>query len=127
MTVTILIISHEEIGEALVQTATNAFEELPLPTTVVNVNRDCDPDKLISKLKNLLNNIKSDEGVLILTDLFGSTPSNIAKALRSGIDMKMVSGLNLPMLMRVMNYPDLSLSKLSEKAISGGRDGVISI
>ena len=127
MSVTLLIISHEEIGSALVQTATAAFEELPLPTTVVSVSRNCNPEDLIKKLKKLLSNIQSVDGVLILTDLFGSTPSNIAQALKSGINIKMVSGLNLPMLMRVMNYHDLSLDALSKKALSGGKDGVISL
>ena len=127
MTVSVLIISHEDIGAALTQTATKAFEELPLPTTVVNVSSDHDPEELLPKLKNLVKNIGSDDGVLILTDLYGSTPSNIAKALQSESNVRLVSGLNLPMLMRVMNYPNLPLDELTEKAVSGGRDGVVSI
>ncbi|MBN2690095.1 MAG: PTS fructose transporter subunit IIA [Gammaproteobacteria bacterium] len=126
MSVTVIIISHEDIGAALIQTATKAFEELPLPTTVVNVGNDDNPEDLIDKLRMLLQKICTDAGVLILTDLYGSTPSNIAKALQ-GTNTRMVSGLNLPMLIRVMNYPDLSLDELAEKAISGGKDGVISI
>ena len=125
MSISVLIISHEEIGNALIQTATKTFHELPLPTTVVNVESHTDPDVLLPKLQRLLKNIGKDEGILILTDLYGSTPSNIAKALQKEGNVRMVCGLNLPMLMKVMNYPDLSLDELTEKAISGGREGVI--
>ena len=124
MTISVLIISHEEIGNALIQTASKAFEELPLPTTVVNVDPNTDPEVLLPKLKRLIKNIGNPTGVLILTDLFGSTPDNIAKALQNGINARIVSGLNLPMLIKVMNYPNLTLDELAEKAIIGGREGV---
>ena len=68
----------------------------------------------------------SGDGVLVLTDLYGSTPSNIACKLRRHGHVRVVSGVNLPMLIRVLNYPDLDLDSLKEKALSGGRDGVLS-
>ncbi len=125
MSISILIISHEEIGSALVQTVTKTFHELPLPTTVVNVESNTDPEILLPKLQRLTENIGKNEGILILTDLYGATPSNIAQALKKAGNIRMICGLNLPMLMKVMNYPDLSLDELAEKAISGGREGVI--
>jgi len=125
MSISVLIISHEEIGNALVQTATKTFHELPLPTTVVNVESNADPDVLLPKLQRLIKNIGETDGILILTDLHGSTPSNIATALQKEGNVRMICGLNLPMLMKVMNYPDLSLDELAEKAISGGREGII--
>jgi PTS system mannose-specific IIA component len=125
MSISVLIISHEEIGNALVQTATKAFHELPLPTTVVNIESNTDPDDLLPKLQRLIKSIGETDGILILTDLYGSTPSNIATALQKEGNVRMVCGLNLPMLMKVMNYPDLSLDELAEKAISGGREGII--
>jgi PTS system mannose-specific IIA component len=125
MSISVLIISHEEIGNALVQTATKAFHELPLPTTVVNVEANTDPDDLLPKLQRLIKSIGETDGILILTDLYGSTTSNIATALQKEGNVRMVCGLNLPMLMKVMNYPDLSLDELAEKAIIGGREGII--
>lgn len=127
MSISILIISHEEIGSALVQTVTKTFHELPLPTTVVNVESNTDPEILLPKLQRLTENIGKNEGILILTDLYGATPSNIAQALKKAGNIRMICGLNLPMLMKVMNYPDLSLDELAEKAISGGREGVIEL
>jgi PTS system ascorbate-specific IIA component len=125
MSISVLIISHEEIGTALIQTAAKTFHELPLPTTVVNVESHTDPDVLLPKLQRLIKHIGEAEGILILTDLYGSTPSNIAKILKKEGNARMICGLNLPMLMKVMNYPNLSLDALAEKAISGGREGVI--
>ena len=127
MTVSILIISHENIGAALIETATKTFEELPIPTTVVNVEAGNDPALLVDKLKKLIAKIDNNEGILILTDLFGSTPSNIATELQKAANVKMVCGLNLPMVMKVMNYPELSLEELADKAVSGGKDGVIEV
>ena len=62
-------------------------------------------------------------GVLVLTDMYGATPSNIALRL-AGAKVRIVTGLNLPMLMRVLNYSQLGLDQLAEKAVSGGREGV---
>ena len=60
----------------------------------------------------------------VLTDMYGSTPSNIACRL-TGTHTKVVAGINLPMLIRVLNYPRLTLTELAEKALSGGRDGIM--
>jgi len=62
--------------------------------------------------------------VLVLTDLYGSTPSNIAQKLIAQRNVHVVSGLNLSMLIRILNYPQLPLLELSEKAVSGGKDGI---
>jgi PTS system ascorbate-specific IIA component len=64
-------------------------------------------------------------GVLILTDLYGSTPGNIAKNLLVDSGFKLVSGMNLPMLIRILNYPELDLEAMAEKAVSGGKDGIL--
>ena len=57
--------------------------------------------------------------------MFGATPSNIACRLRDEIDVRVVAGVNLPMLIRVLNYPRLHIDELVHKAISGGRDGIV--
>lgn len=124
--VNILIITHEEIGSALVHAAEAALGELPLPTTVITVGCHKDPEALITRLKNLIAQLDEEQGILVLTDLFGSTPSNIAAKLQPcGHAIRVVAGLNLPMLIRVMNYSCLDLNTLADKAISGGKDGVV--
>lgn len=125
MTVSILLITHDEVGNALVNTATNTLGELPLPTTVVTINHATDPEELLPKLERMATNIEHGQGLLILTDLYGSTPSNIATHLQKNSRVRVVAGLNLPMLIRVMNYPQLDVYALAEKALSGGKDGVV--
>jgi PTS system mannose-specific IIA component len=126
MSVSILIISHNEIGTALVNTVKITLgNQLPLPVATVELTDDADPDVLIPRLKNVVKALDQGDGVLILTDLYGSTPSNIAQHLQSNNKVLIVTGLNLPMLIRIMNYPQLPLDQLSEKALTGGQSGII--
>lgn len=126
MSIAVVIISHEGVGSALLKTLQTTFEqELPLPVSTVDIQLDCDPDCLVKQLQNFLKDLDTGEGVLLLTDLFGATPSNIAQALQEAHNVRLVTGLNLPMLIRVMNYPDLSLDELAEKAVEGGQTGII--
>ena len=125
MSVAILLITHQEIGDALLNTAQQTFGELPLPVTPVAVNYDVEPDMLVSKLTNFIQQLNDGDGVLVLTDMFGATPCNLAIALEKVSMVKVVSGLNLPMLIKVLNYPALDLEALAKKAVCGGKDGVI--
>ncbi len=124
MSVSVIIITHDKIGTALAQTATKVFGKLPLPTTLINIEANTDPEKLLPKLSKLVKHAGA-EGILILTDLFGSTPSNIARKLKNKSNIRIISGLNLPMLIRVMNYPKASLDELAKKALTGGRKGIV--
>lgn len=124
MTVKILLITHEDIGEALLNATTKTYGKLPIPTTVVAVNYSTDPDRILPKLQIIAAKSHPEEGILVLTDMFGATPCNLALALKQ-YNMRVISGLNLPMLIKTMNYPNLTLSELAEKAICGGRDGVV--
>ena len=126
MSVSILIICHDEIGTALLNTVKQTFGgDLPLSAATVELRYDADPDVLTPKLKTVLKALDQGDGVLILTDLYGSTPSNIAQNIQEFSRVRIVSGLNLPMLIRVMNYPQLELYQLAEKALTGGQCGII--
>lgn len=124
MSVGVLIISHDGIGPALLGTATLMLNDCPLQTKLLTVSRDCDPDQLTEDAVEQIEALDAGEGVLVLTDLYGSTPCNIARKLTSKKHVHVVSGLNLSMLIRVFNYPKLTLEELSEKAVSGGKDGI---
>lgn len=124
MSVGVLIISHDGIGPALLGTATLMLGGCPLQTKLLTSSRDCDSDQLMDDANEQIKILETGEGVLILTDLYGSTPCNVAQKLVTNKLVHVVSGLNLSMLIRVMNYPKLSLEELSEKAISGGKDGI---
>ena len=126
MSVHILLISHQDIATAFVKTARATYgNQLPLPIHITEVPAETDPDALIPKLQQLTDNLDDGGGVLILTDLFGSTPSNIAQALQDIDNVRIVTGLNLPMLLRVLNYPQCSLEELTKKAKQAGKSGIV--
>lgn len=126
MAVTVLLITHEEIGTALLQAAEKTLGELPLESTVISVKENTDPDELLPRLKQFIAQTDMGNGLLILTDLYGSTPSNIALSLQNDHNIRVISGLNLPMIIKIMNYAHLPLLELAQKAISGGKQGVVS-
>ena len=125
MSVGLLIITHEHIGGELLRTANSMLGQCPLVTQLLEVAQDIDPERLIQQGQNLVTELNHGQGVLVLTDAYGSTPSNIANRLCDCTSTQVVSGINLPMLIRVLNYPALSLDELTEKAVSGGRDGIL--
>ena len=120
MTVGILIVSHNQIGAELINTARQMLSSSPLPTQVISIEINDKPDAIKPLLDDALIRLDQGNGILILTDMFGSTPSNIACAVSERDNVRIISGLNLPMLIRVLNYPNLSLNDLENKAISGG-------
>lgn len=127
MSVGLLIISHSGIGPSLLGTTSHMLNGCPLNARLLTASRESEPEDLMANAQELLDLLDDGNGVLILTDLYGSTPSNIARQLNQQHDVRIISGLNLPMLVRVMNYPALDLDALAEKAVSGGRDGVFMV
>lgn len=121
----LLIITHNNIGTELVKTATAMLGMCPIMTQVLTVMPSSDPDVVLSAARRYLLDLNQGEGVLVLTDMYGSTPSNIATHLVDENQVKVIAGINLPMLVRVLNYPQLGLHELAEKASSGGRDGIL--
>lgn len=124
MTVGLLMITHYELGSSLLKTATKMLGACPLPAEALAVVENSDLELLEAQARQMLRNLDRGQGVLVLTDLYGSTPANIATRLQDK-RTAVVSGINLPMLVRVLNYPQLDLQALSQKALSGGRDGVV--
>jgi mannose PTS system EIIA component len=124
MTTGLLIISHESIGTALVDTASLMLEMCPMALELLPVTPGCTQEPLYEKAMAAVRRLDHGAGVLVLTDMYGSTPSNVANLLAREANVRVVAGLNLPMLVRVFNYPGLSLEELAQKATSGGRDGI---
>ncbi len=125
MSVGLLVIAHAQLGNALVETAIGTLENCPLEVRVLGIPRDGDPEELGHQAEGIIHEIDRGDGVLVLTDMYGSTPGNIACRLLHEPRVNVVAGINLPMIIRVFNYACLDLEALTEKAISGGRDGVV--
>ncbi|AHK78218.1 PTS fructose transporter subunit IIA [Ectothiorhodospira haloalkaliphila] len=125
MSVGLMIITHNHIGEDLLNTARSMMGTIPLETYCLAVSQSGDPDILLGKAIDAYHRLHQGDGVLVLTDMYGSTPSNIANRLTQQPKVQVIAGLNLPMLVRVLNYPTLRLHELVNKAISGGHDGIL--
>ena len=126
MAVGILLVTHEGIGSSLLAVATRLLRQLPLKSEAFEIPFDADPDALLPQASAALRRVDGGQGVLVLTDLYGATPSNLAARLaRIGTPVRRVSALSLPMLLRVMNYSELDLDELPAVAAAGARNGVI--
>ena len=127
MAVGILLVTHSGIGSALVAIAGGMLRgNVPLKLEAFEVPFDADPDTLLPQASAAMRRVDGGDGVLILTDLYGASPSNLAAKLsRLGTPARRVSALNLPMLMRVMNYAELPLEELPAVAAAGARNEVI--
>lgn len=124
MSVGLLLITHGEIGTAIHNAAISVLGSSTLRTEILAVNNGDNPDDINARALALATRLDTGDGVLVLTDMYGSTPSNIACRL-NGLNVMVLSGLNLPMLIRILNYPAESLSELAGKALDAGLAGTI--
>ena len=126
MSVGILLLTHEAMGEALIVTARHILGRVPLALAACAIPPGSDIEAGLRNAATQVRELDSGAGVLVLTDIYGATPSNIAEKLPAlGLEIRRVSGLNLPMLLRVLNYAEQPLLELAQTAASGGRSGIL--
>ena len=125
MGVGILLVTHGKLGHFMLDCMRDMIGELPVPSDVLEVRRVQAHEVLINQGSKMIERLDSGAGVLLLTDAFGSTPSNIANKLSAIHGSPVVSGLNLPMLVRVFNYPRAAVDELAKLAVEGGQRGII--
>ena len=123
----ILIISHGDLGNSLINCANHIMGRRPEHLVHLGVTIQDDPDVIILNALELLKQLDCGDGVLILSDICGATPCNIATELVNPGKVECLSGVNLSMLIRALTYRDKSLESLVEKALSGGKEGVMRI
>lgn len=121
----ILIIAHGNLGESLIHCATHVMGHRPAQLEYLAISSHDAPDVMLPKAQALAATLNSGKGVLVLSDIYGATPCNIVTRLLQADQIEGVAGVNLPMLVRVLNYRHEGLHACIEKAISGGRDGVV--
>ena len=121
----ILIVSHGAFGESLIHSASHVLGKRPLFLRQLGVTVHDDPEAILPVGEDLIRFLDQGQGVLVLTDIYGATPSNVAaKLLRPG-RVEGVAGVNLPMLIRALTYRDEPLASVMEKALSGSIEGVM--
>jgi PTS system ascorbate-specific IIA component len=121
----ILIVAHGAFGEALIHSASHVLGKRPQRVRQVGVTVHDDPEAILPQAKDLVRQLDEGDGVLVLTDIFGATPGNIAARLIVPGRVEGVSGVNLPMLIRALTYREQGLARAVEKALSGGTEGVL--
>jgi PTS system ascorbate-specific IIA component len=121
----ILIVSHGAFGEALIHCASHVLGKRPLRVSQLGVTVHDDPEAILPQAQELVRQLDGGEGVLVLTDLLGATPSNIATRLLEPGRVEGVAGVGLPMLIRALTYREEPLATVAAKALSGGREGVV--
>jgi len=123
----ILIISHGTLGESLIHCASHVLNKRPPQVKQLGITAQDDPFRLLPQAQALVKELDDGDGVLILSDIFGGSPANIAAKLIVPGHVEGVAGVSLPMLIRVLTYRDKPLQTAVVKAISGGCDGVVRI
>jgi mannose PTS system EIIA component len=123
----ILIVAHGSLGESLIYCANHVMGHHPPHLMSLGVSLHDDPNKVLPRVQEMIKQLDQGDGVLILADMYGATPSNIVCRLLIPGKIEGVSGVNLPMLIRALTYRDEPLQIVVGKAISGGLEGVLHV
>ena len=123
----ILLITHGSYGEALVQNACHVLNKRPIQLNQLGVSAQYDPLDLLPLAREMLKLVDNGKGVLVMTDIFGASPANLASKLLEPGRIEGIAGVNLPMLLRALTYRERGMETLLTRAIAGGRDGVLNM
>jgi len=121
----ILIVSHGTLGESLIHSASHVLGKRPLFLRQLGVTVHDDPEAILPVAEDLIRFLDQGQGVLVLTDIYGATPSNIAAQLLRPGRVEGLAGVNLPMLIRALTYRDEPLEVALEKSLSGAGEGIL--
>lgn len=121
----ILIVSHGAFGESLIHCASHVLGKRPLYLRQLGVTVHDDPDAILPVAQDLIRFLDQGAGVLVLTDIYGATPSNIAARILEPARVEGIAGVNLPMLIRALQYREEPLATVRDKAFRGSCEGVV--
>ncbi|MCB1979451.1 MAG: PTS fructose transporter subunit IIA [Burkholderiaceae bacterium] len=127
MNTLIFLIAHEPLASALRECALHVFADCASDLCALDVQADAPPDQTLERARDLLQDC-GKRPVLVLTDLFGATPCNVARRLAEALaHARLVTGVNLPMLLRAVSYRAETLDLLVQRAVVGGTQGVMQV
>jgi PTS system mannose-specific IIA component len=125
----ILLIAHAPLANALRQCALHVFPDCEATVAAIDVQPNLSPDETLATARialQQLGHLPQVKGVLVLADIFGATPSNVAQKLVDGVHSRLITGVNLPML-RSVSYRHEPLEALVSRAVIGGTQGVMQV
>jgi PTS system ascorbate-specific IIA component len=123
----VLIIAHENLGESLIRCVSHVLGGRPPKFDALSVMSHDDAFNLFPQAKKMVSALDDGEGVLVVSDIYGATPCNLACKLIERGRVEVVAGVSLPMLVRAFTYRDRGMAVMVSKAVSGGRDGVLHV
>lgn len=126
----IFIIAHVPLASALRACVLHVFPEAHAHIVAFDVQPNLSADETLAGAAIMLDQTAKatgNSGTLMLTDIFGATPCNVAMKLMDGLSCKLIAGVNLPMLMRAMTYRHETLDTLVSRAAAGGIQGVMPV
>jgi PTS system mannose-specific IIA component len=126
----ILIIAHAPLAHALRQCALHVFPDCDQQLAAIDVQPNLPPEESLAMARiamDQLSRLPGVQGVLVLTDIFGATPSNVAQKMVDGVKSRLITGVNLPMLLRAVSYRSEPLDALVSRAVIGGTQGVMQV
>jgi PTS system ascorbate-specific IIA component len=126
MSNTIFIIAHAPLANALRDCAMHVYPECAHEVIALDVQPDAQPEETLRLANQALENVLL-EGLLVLTDIFGATPANVAQKVVGSRRAKLIAGANVPMLFRAVSYRHESLDDLVARALAGGTQGVMQV
>lgn len=122
----LLIIAHAPLASSLKAVAEHAFPDCARQLAALDVPANLSVEEIEAQGRVMLAQVRSPEA-LILTDVFGATPCNVAQRLADGVQVRVVAGVNVPMLWRSICYSGDSLDALVERAVAGATQGVMQV
>ena len=125
----IFIIAHAPLASAFRQCVLHVFPDSADSVAALDVNPDQPPEQTLAQARDMLEQLvqRGVAQALVLTDLFGATPCNVAQKLVDGVTTKLVTGMNLPMLLRAVCYRNEPLNTLVARALVGATQGVMQV
>lgn len=126
----LFIIAHAPLASALKLAAQHCFPEVAQTLQVLDVQPNLPADEVEAQARVLLAQVIAADSrgeALILADVFGATPCNTVQRLADGVHVKVITGANVPMLWRALNYANEPLETLITRAVAGGAQGVMQI
>ena len=122
----ILLIAHAPLASALRECVLHVFPDAGAALAALDVPANEDPEITRLAAKALLAGLAAPQ-TLVLTDVFGATPCNVAQKVVDGSHSKLVAGVNLPMLLRIVNYRSEPLDVLVTRALAGGSQSIMQV
>lgn len=122
----ILLIAHAPLASALRQCVLHVFPDAQDAVVALDVQPNVPPEETLSQARLLLAQMDRPQ-TLVVTDVFGATPCNVAQRLVDGVRSKLITGVNLPMLLRTVSYRHESLDALISRALIGATQGVMQV